>query len=58
MSLLERLRRWRKPTEDDHPLSDEEREARERPEVFDEAAKLGGYQGLGPPIPPMDPNDD
>jgi hypothetical protein len=57
MNLLDRFRRWWKPAQwaDDHPLSEAEREAREAPEFFDEASKLGGARF---PTPPIDPDDE
>lgn len=59
MNLLQRLRGWWKPAQPDHPLSKEEREARDpemRPEFVDEVADLGSYSPAGQPLP--DPLDE
>lgn len=61
MSLLDRLRRWWKPAEyeDDHPLSEaerDERDPRRRADFFDEVAELGSYSPEGQPLP--DPLDE
>jgi hypothetical protein len=56
MNLRDRVRRWWKPAQwaDDHPLSEQEREAREAPEFFDEATKFGGRF----PTIPIDPDEE
>ena len=58
MSLLERLRRWwqRADYEDDHPLTEEERNARQSLTAQDELGKLAGGTRGGPP--PIDPDEE
>jgi hypothetical protein len=56
VDLLERIRRWWKPAnyEDEHPLSDQEREDRQPFTMQEELGRLGGGAHGGRPIHPDD----
>jgi hypothetical protein len=56
VNLLERLRRWWKPAEyeDDHPLSENEREAMRGPSFGDERARASVYGHVGGGVNPDD----
>lgn len=56
VSLRERIRRWWKPVdyEDEHPLSEQERQERQPFTMQEELGKLGGGVHGGPPIHPED----